>query len=485
MKSIKKFLTVFFFGLCTPAMLFAQQEAGIKIVRGASDTVYSSKITIVGVAAPQSIITVNGTSVKQYKTGSFGTEVSLNEGLNTIEIKALSPSGEYTKSIKTFYKSGFQPAKPALNSYYPGRVLVTKQGAYLNYGAGKDRLGGAKINFLDEGIRMAVIDSVENLYKVRLSESRYAYIPKEYATFTQFGTTPPKSLTGSWSVSPVGKVDVVRIGLEERLPYIVREELEPSRIVLDIFGAECNTNWITQYTNLSAIEYVDLNQVDGDILRVVIKLKDKYSWGYKVAYSGNSLTVSVKKSPVPELKNLVIGLDAGHGGSASGAVSPSGLIEKELNLSMVYILKEELEKRGAKVVLSRSDDKDVSMAERKEIFEKENIDLLISVHCNAGGNPLNPLGTSTYYKHIEYRDLAETILKRLLEMDINSFGLVGNFNFSMNAPTNYPSVLVETMFLSSLPDEEKMADPEFRRDLMKRVVKGLEDYLAKVKKSIK
>jgi len=53
-----------------------------------------------------------------------------------------------------------------------------------------------------------------------------------------------------------------------------------------------------------------------------------------------------------------------------GAVSPSGVREKDLNLAMTYMLKSELEKRGAKVVLSRPDDNDVAMSQRLKTLRK-------------------------------------------------------------------------------------------------------------------
>lgn len=482
-----KFVNIFtsIFIVLSSNLAFSQQNNDLKIIRGKIDTVFAAKHIVVGYANPGSIVNVNGIEVKQYPTGSFGTEITLNEGLNPVIVSAIYNGVEQKSEFSIFFKNSSPVKIDAPKTYYPGRVVVTKDGAYLNYGAGSDRLGGAKINFIDAGIKMALIDSIASLYKVRLSNNRYAYIPKEYVSFTEFGTSPAKSLTGSWSVSSISDADVVRVALEDRLPYIVKQELEPTKIVLDIFGAECNTNWITQYLNLGIIEYVDVNQADGDIFRVIIKLKNKYSWGYKVNYVGNSLVVTVKHTPSLSLKDLVIGVDAGHGGSANGAVSPSGIKEKDLNLSMAFVLKDELEKRGAKVILSRTEDIDVAMVQRKAIFDQSNINLLISIHCNAGGNPLKPGGTSTYYKHIEYRDLAETILKRILELEVNNFGLIGNFNFSMNAPTNYPSVLVETLFMSSLEDESKIANTDFRKELIKKVVKGLEDYLSIVKKSVK
>jgi N-acetylmuramoyl-L-alanine amidase len=94
------------------------------------------------------------------------------------------------------------------------------------------------------------------------------------------------------------------------------------------------------------------------------------------------------------------------------------------------------------------------------------------------------MGTSTYYRHIEDKPLADTVLKRLLDLNLNNFGLIGNFNFSLIAPTEYPAILVETLFMSSLPDEEQLASPEFQKKMMTKVALGLEDYIRLVKSSL-
>lgn len=94
------------------------------------------------------------------------------------------------------------------------------------------------------------------------------------------------------------------------------------------------------------------------------------------------------------------------------------------------------------------------------------------------------MGSSTYYKHITNRDFAETMLERLLELGVPNFGLVGNFNFSLAAPTEYPVVLLELLFMSSIWDEDKLIDPDFRKKMVNNIVLGLEDYLEKVDASI-
>ena len=102
----------------------------------------------------------------------------------------------------------------------------------------------------------------------------------------------------------------------------------------------------------------------------------------------------------------------------------------------------------------------------------------MSIHCNAGGSPFSSLGTSTYYRYDVYKPLAEDILGYLTNMkDVNNFGMVGNFNFSLSAITDFPCVLVETLFISGLKEEEMLADPAFRKLMMESVAKGLADYI--------
>ena len=71
----------------------------------------------------------------------------------------------------------------------------------------------------------------------------------------------------------------------------------------------------------------------------------------------------------------------------------------------------------------------------------------------------------------------------MLELNVPSYGLTGNFNFSLNMPTEYPNALVECLFMSSLPDEELLAAPATHRKIAEKIVAGLEDYLDKVAES--
>ena len=127
--------------------------------------------------------------------------------------------------------------------------------------------------------------------------------------------------------------------------------------------------------------------------------------------------------------------------------------------------------------LTRDSDTEPSMTERKRILRDAGVDISISVHNNAGGGPLASPGTSALYKHSFDRPLAVSIARRLLELDVTFYGLVGNFNFSLNGPTDYPNMLVEGLFMSSLEEENLLADPEFRTRMARQIMLGLEDYM--------
>jgi N-acetylmuramoyl-L-alanine amidase len=85
--------------------------------------------------------------------------------------------------------------------------------------------------------------------------------------------------------------------------------------------------------------------------------------------------------PAFTIKTIVV--DPGHGGGDPGAISPRGLKEKDLNLIVSKYLKEELEKRGFKVILTRSRDTHLTLGERVSIAKRYNADLFLSVHTNS------------------------------------------------------------------------------------------------------
>jgi N-acetylmuramoyl-L-alanine amidase len=349
---------------------------------------------------------------------------------------------------------------------------------FLKYGLGEDRLGGAKMTFLDSNVVLKVVDSSKDDYKVQLSQLHSAYIQKE-KVHRIIGAENNQHLTNSWSVYGDSLYDYLTIKLDERLPYTSEMEIHPTRITVDIFGAVSNTNWITQLASAKEIKNAWYEQPEDDVMRVIIELKHPQNWGYKIFYSeNNKLTVMVKRQPtVLNLSHLKIAIDAGHGGENIGASGiTTNIKEKDYTLLIAKELSRQLIKKKANVIMTRVKDTTLSMYERLQFLDQQNPDLLISIHLNSSSKD-SIGGVSTYYRYIGFRPLSQAILKSMLQLRLDEFGNVGNFNFSLNGPTEYPNCLVEVAFLSNRSDEKRILDPKFRQAVATKIIAGIENFL--------
>lgn len=367
-----------------------------------------------------------------------------------------------------------------------GKPLVgTTTGSlpYLEYGLGVDRLGGAKMTYLDTNIVVKVIDSTIGNYKIQLSKDHQAYLPK--ANFKKDSTIKIQSyyLTNSWMVTGDDKYDYLMISLDEKLPYRSMQQINPSKIVVDVFGATSNTNWITQRSSAKEITNVYHEQVEDDVFRVIIELKHQQHWGYSIYYKDKRLVIKVKRQPVDlSLENMKVAVDAGHGGDNSGATGlKTGIQEKKYTLLIAKQLERILQEKEAKVFMTRTKDTAIGMVERTEMIKKEDPDFLISIHLNSSVRD-SIKGVSTYYRYIGFRPMTQYILESLLKLGLDNFGNIGSFNFALSGPTEYPNCLVEVAFLSNSDDEQLILDPEFHKAVAIQIVEGIKEWLKACKK---
>ena len=359
-------------------------------------------------------------------------------------------------------------------------VMTNDSLPYLRFGSGTDRLGGAKISPLDSDVVLQVVDSTQGDYQVRLSRYHTAWIGKENVQKTASPAKEGMHLTGDWKVYGDSLYDYVTVQVDGRLPYTSRMETDPARIVVDLYGATSNTNWIQQLASVKEIKNVWYEQPEDDVLRIFIELAHPQPWGYRVYYDeAGKLTVRVKRQPaLLALPGLTIAIDAGHGGTNTGTTGSSPEIrEKDLTLLFAKDLENELRSRKARVIMTRVNDTTLSMFDRISFLDQQSPDLLVSIHLNESDRD-TVRGVSTYYRYQAYRPLSEAILKRLLQTGLDEFGNIGSFNFALNGPTDYPSCLVEVAFLSNPQDEQRILNPAFRSLVAKKIADGIQDFLA-------
>ena len=365
----------------------------------------------------------------------------------------------------------------------PDYILTSGKLPQLAYSTGEDRLGSAKMGYIDTNIVLKVIDTVKNLYKVKLSATRHAFIEKFYTEPLPDTLTVPggQFLSGSWSVkgNDTTSTDLVSISLSGRAAYKTWMEIDPARIKIELYNVQCNTNWITQLKSARAVKNVWYEQIEDDILQITIDLVKQQHYGYSVGYNGQALQLNIRWLPSHrDIRKIVVVIDAGHGGTNTGASGlHSKIQEKDYTLLFAKELQKILKKQKVKVLMVRENDTTIDNRDRILWVLQNNPDVFISFHLNSSGRN-TARGVSTYYKHIAYRSFTQSLLKRLLSIkNLQEFGNIGSFNFQPVQPTEYPSCLVEVAFLSNEEDEKMILDPKFRRNVANQVFLGIKDWI--------
>jgi N-acetylmuramoyl-L-alanine amidase len=360
----------------------------------------------------------------------------------------------------------------------PRFIRISGKLPQLAYSTGEDRLGSAKMGYIDTNIILPVLDTVKNLYKLQLSTTHYAFIEKIY-TQPYIDTVLKPALAESWRVKGDDKVDSVSISLTGKVAYKSWMEINPARIKIELYNVQCNTNWITQLKSAKAVKNVWYEQTESDVLHVTIELVKQQHYGYSIGYNGRSLLLRIKRQPlIADIRKLTIAIDAGHGGTNTGASGvSSGILEKNYTLLFAKELQKILKQQKIKVLMVRTDDTTIENKDRVLWAQQNNPDLFISFHLNSSGRS-TARGVSTYYKHVAYRSFTQSLLNRLLQIkNLEEFGNVGSFNFTPIQPTEFPSCLVEVAFLSNAADEKMILDQKFRYKVAYQVYLGIKDWI--------
>ncbi len=159
----------------------------------------------------------------------------------------------------------------------------------------------------------------------------------------------------------------------------------PSRLVFDIY--DCDLKEIIDEPYNYPIKKIRASSKD-DLTRVVIDLYEYVNWSKPTQEKideGILLKINVKKNK--KLKNnirdIVVAIDAGHGGKDPGAVSSNNVLEKDITLLIAKELERTLrDTEGYEAVLIRNDDSTVSLNDRYQNARKFGADAFISIHAD-------------------------------------------------------------------------------------------------------
>ena len=192
-------------------------------------------------------------------------------------------------------------------------------------------------------------------------------------------------------------------------------------------------------------------------------------------------------SGITGLKGRKIVLDPGHGGSDSGAIGPTGVMEKSVTLRVANELKRLLVQEGAEVYMTRSADIEVSKKRAKatdieelqarcDVANEKNADIFISIHMDSFTSSAAH-GTTGYYYSLgdkRSRKLADKIRIGIIDQLGTQSRGTQSCNFYVVKHTDMPATLVEVAFISN-ESEEKLMDSE---DGIRKAAQGIADGIA-------
>lgn len=189
----------------------------------------------------------------------------------------------------------------------------------------------------------------------------------------------------------------------------------------------------------------------------------------------NRPTPSASLPRVPNSR-VVVMIDPGHGGKDPGAIGIGGLREKDVILPISLQIARRLEQQGVQVVMTRSDDRFISLAGRTQMAKQAGANIFVSIHANAISMRRPDVnGLETYY--FANPRLAQTIHNSILQsVNIRDRG-VRQARFYVLRNTSVPSVLVEVGFVTGAEDAPKLASPAFQNQMADAIARGILQYI--------
>ena len=186
--------------------------------------------------------------------------------------------------------------------------------------------------------------------------------------------------------------------------------------------------------------------------------------------------LTVEYLPGGSLNGVTILVDAGHGGKDPGAGKKtfSSTPEKTINLAMAKELQIRLKAKGAKVIMTRTDDTFIELDERAEMAGRYRVDLLVSIHADS--NPNRYISGTTIYvsRGCSYKSskTARNIQASFTNSNIKCRG-VRNQDFRVLAKHSRPAVLVECGFMTNEYEAKMLNNTWYRNKVVDAIANGI------------
>ena len=234
-------------------------------------------------------------------------------------------------------------------------------------------------------------------------------------------------------------------------------------------------------------------------LKLTIPVEQNTMVSSYISADGRSIKITLKASKKPVEEEIIpqpsiilnppvsskdktkkkIVIDAGHGGSDVGAIGGE-IYEKNITLDVAKRVEKLLKQKGYQVVMTRDDDRYVSLQDRVQISENASPDIFVSIHVNSSVRP-EITGIETHYYHQESVALAQTVHSSFASA-VNSpnRGLFKSKFYVINHTTS-PAILVEIGFISNGEERTQLIGEKRKQATAKSIADGIQDYFKQYK----
>ena len=418
-------------------------------------TIRADKTFFVGNERTGKILKINNETVKLHPSGGFKHVVRLNYGLNTFVVDNGAEKKIYKITRPKLPGNGVSSSVKQIIYDEPVVLSIKNDNTPLRstpVDAGLNRL-----QHLPSGIEFIALGEERGFYRVKLGRDGFGFISKDNAVRINKEIVYANIQYGVHHNAKNEKS--LELSIDKKVPYSV--------------------------TDMNSGLDIAVYNVDNYIFEKYDEHIDGKPFGYSSYYNADGvLIVTMKEFPKVNnktpLKNIKITIDAGHGGSESGAIGCLGTKEKDLNLQIALNLKNKLEKLGAKVFMTRDDDSYLGLYERVDKSNFFDADIFLSIHNNSLPDSMadrDATGTETYYFYPQSKDLAKILAKSISEKTGFKNGGAKGQSFAVIRNTQSIAVLIEVGYMINPDDNSKLIDRNFQDKITDGIIDGLERYL--------
>jgi N-acetylmuramoyl-L-alanine amidase len=228
--------------------------------------------------------------------------------------------------------------------------------------------------------------------------------------------------------------------------------------------------------------------LEGGMVRVVLELARSVGAQVLSGKTGVTLNLRAPRNTGGKLRDKIIVIDPGHGGTQAGARWREGktvIEEKTIALAIGLHIAELLSREGAKVILTRAEDKAVGLYERTALANSANAHFFISIHCDSNPRPNSASGTTIYYHKddADSRALGQALLNEIVKVSglpsrgVRSDSVLYQTGLAVLRTSQMPAVLIEVGYLNHSFDRAKLVNPDFQKRIAEAIVRGLKAHV--------